>query len=76
MKVKELIEKLKQMPQDLEVLTSGYEDGYENILKPVVMDLVRTSNAPYFQGEFQEAENNEQTTFKAVVIKRNRRDDD
>lgn len=31
MKIKELLEKLKEFPEDLEVMVHGYEGGYKNI---------------------------------------------
>ena len=38
-KVKDLIEELKKLPQELPVLTDGYEGDYENILKPFISIL-------------------------------------
>ena len=34
-----LIDALKQFPQDLPILVSGYEDGFENILNPEMMRM-------------------------------------
>ena len=39
-KVKDLIERLKELPQDLPVLVSGYESGYENFYEPSICEVV------------------------------------
>ena len=77
--VGELIEVLQSMPQELPVLTNGYEGGYENIHQPVIMTMKHQPENPYYDGEFQcvhETGSDKDTqTFKAVVLQRVRRDD-
>ncbi len=73
--VGQLIEILKSLPQDLPVLTSGSESGFENFYKP---DIIKVNHEPenmYYEGEFQVAEDGDEETFEAVVIKRMVRDE-
>ena len=72
--VAELIEELKKYPQDLPILVSGYEDGFENIMPPATKKLFHISEAPYYVGEFQTSEEENQETFEAVVLRRVLRD--
>ncbi|MEZ5072700.1 MAG: hypothetical protein R2751_17505 [Bacteroidales bacterium] len=55
--VGELIEILKQYPNDLPVLVSGYENGYENFYPPTVKKVKHFPKNKYWDGEFQENEN-------------------
>ena len=76
--VGELTEVLKSMPQELPVLTNGYEGGYENICQPVIMTMTHQPENPYYDGQFQsvrETGGKDTDTFKAVVLQRERRDD-
>lgn len=72
--VRELIETLRSLPPDLPVLTSGYENGYENIQDPVLEILSHKMDAPYYDGEFQPASDAVSETFEAVVLVRLVRD--
>lgn len=72
--VRELIETLRSFPPDLPVLTSGYENGYENIQDPVLEILSHKMDAPYYDGEFQPASDTARGTFEAVVLERLVRD--
>ena len=72
--VGQLVEILKTLPQDLPVLTSGYENGFENFYQP---DIVKVKHEPenmYYEGEFQVADEGDVGTFDAVVIRRVVRD--
>ena len=51
--VSDLIEILRAFPPDTPVLTSGYENGYENIQQPALRELVHKPDNPYYDGEFQ-----------------------
>lgn len=73
MKVHELIEALKQFPGDLPVLTDGYEGGYEEIRPPKTIAVKHEPQKPYYEGEYQDAEEKSGASIKAVVIFRNRR---
>jgi len=71
----QLIEILKAMPQDLPVLVSGYESDYENFYHPVIRKMKHKPDTPYFEGEFQPAQDGDKETFDAVILARVVRDD-
>lgn len=73
--VGQLIEVLKSLPQDLPVLTSGYEGGFENFYEPCIIKMKYEPGNPYYEGEFQAAEDGDEDVFEAVVIRRVRRDE-
>ncbi len=73
--VGQLIEVLKSLPQDLPVLTSGYESGFENIYEPCIIKVKHEPENPYYEGEFQVAEDGDKETFDVVVIRRVVRDE-
>jgi hypothetical protein len=75
MTVKELKNALKQFPEELIVLTDGYEDGYEKIVNPKIIDVTHQINNPYYSGEYKLKEEKDTDLIKAVAILRNRRDD-
>ena len=55
--VGELIEILKQYPEDMPVLVSGYENGYENFFQPFVKKVMHLPENSYYDGQFQLDEN-------------------
>ena len=73
--VKELMEILATLPPDLPVVTTGYETGYENFYQPFVKRLRHEPENMYYDGQFQDSEDNDTGTFEAVIIERERRDD-
>jgi hypothetical protein len=73
--VGQLVDILKSLPQDLPVLTSGYESGFENFYQPDIIKVKHEPENPYYEGEFQVAEDGDEETFDAVVIKRVVRDE-
>ena len=73
--VGQLIDILKSLPQDLPVLTSGYEGGFENFYEPGIIKMKHEPENPYYEGEFQVAEDGDEETFDAVVIRRVVRDE-
>lgn len=73
--VGKLIEVLKSLPQDLPVLTSGYESGFENFHPPDIIKVTHEPENPYYDGEFQVAEDKDEETFEAVVLRRVVRDE-
>ncbi len=73
--VGQLIEILKSLPKDLPVLTSGYENGFENFHQPGVIKVKHEPENMYYKGEFQTAEDGDEETFDAVVIRRVVRDE-
>ena len=72
-KVKDLIEELKKFPQELPVLTDGYEGDYENILKPFISIVKEVKKAPYWDGQFQELNSTNENGIKALIIHREKR---
>ena len=73
--VGQLIEVLQTFHPDLPVLTSGYESGFENFYRPDIVHLKHEPENPYYEGEFQVADDNQKGTFQAVVLQRVLRDD-
>lgn len=73
--VSQLIDVLNSFPQDLPVLTSGYEDGFENFYYPKILELKHEPENLNFSGEFQISETYGENRFKAVVISRVFRND-
>jgi len=51
--VGELIEILKAYPNDMPVIVSGYENGYENFYHPTVQKVEHLPENKYWDGEFQ-----------------------
>ena len=51
--VGELIKILQQYPNDMPVVVSGYENGYENFYHPFVKKVKHQPENPYYNGEFQ-----------------------
>ncbi|MCX5900307.1 MAG: hypothetical protein NTX06_06175 [Proteobacteria bacterium] len=75
MTIRELIDALKQFPEDMSVLTDGYENGYEEILYPEVIVVKHEPENTYYDGEYQIAGKKDGSSIKAVAIFRNKRDD-
>ena len=73
--VGQLVEFLKTLPQDLPVLTSGYENGFENFYQPSIIKVKHEPENMYYEGEFQVAEDGDEVTFDAVVFRRVVRDE-
>ena len=72
--VGQLAEILKSLPQDLPVLTSGYENGFENFYPLSIIKVRHEPENEYYEGEFQVAEDGDADTFDVVVIRRLVRD--
>ena len=72
--VGQLVDILKSLPQDLPVLTSGYENGFENFYQPGIIKVKHEPENMYYEGVFQAAEEGDEETFEAVVIRRVVRD--
>ncbi len=68
--VGQLVEILQSLPQDLPVLTSGYESGFENFYRPEIVELKHEPENPYYEGEFQVANVKDKNTFQAVILHR------
>lgn len=57
MKVSELIEALQCFPQDLIVITEGYEDGYDTIKEIKTLNISANSSNHWWNGEFIKNDN-------------------
>jgi hypothetical protein len=73
--VRQLVDILKSLPQDLPVLTSGYENGFENFYQPGIIKVKHEPENMYYEGEFQATEDEDEETFEVVVIRRVVRDE-
>lgn len=73
--VGQLLDILQSLPQDLPVLTSGYENGFENFYPPEIVRLKHQPEKKYYEGEFQETDENDQDTFPAIILQRVWRDE-
>jgi hypothetical protein len=73
--VGQLVDILKSLPQDLPVLTSGYENGFENFYQPGIIKVKHEPENMYYEGEFQATEDEDEETFEVVVIRRVVRDE-
>ena len=69
--VGELIKILKQYPEDMPVVVSGYGNGYENFYHPVVKNVKHLPENTYFDGQFQPDENG----TEAMILEREERYD-
>ena len=69
--VGELIKILQQYPEDMPVVVSGYENGYENFYHPFVKKVQHLPENPYWDGQFQVADNGKEV----LLLKREMRDD-
>ena len=56
MTVKELIDLLLNYKQDTQVLTRGYESGYEDILSVEVRRVQKEPTNPSYEGLYQDAD--------------------
>ena len=72
--VGQLVDLLKTLPQNLPILTSGYESGFEIFYEPDIIKVKHEPENPYYDGEFQVAEDGDKGAFGAVVIGRVVRD--
>jgi hypothetical protein len=55
--VGELIKILHLYPEDMPVVVSGYENGYENFNQPYVTKVKHVPENPYWDGQFQPDDN-------------------
>ncbi len=69
--VGDLIKILQQYPEDMPVVVSGYESGYENLYHPLVKKVKHFRDNPYWDGQFQIDENG----IEALLLEREVRDD-
>lgn len=70
--VSELIAELKKHPQDLPVLVSGYDNGFEDFFMPVVERVADDPDAWCTDGRFQIDDDGE---MDAVLLMRENRYD-
>jgi len=65
MNVAELIEKLKQMPQNALVVSEGYEDGFDTIKKISLIAVEENPQEEWYMGKYIESK---KTDSKQVVF--------
>jgi hypothetical protein len=68
--VGELMELLKEYPDDMPVIVSGYESGYEYFCTPTVRKVKHFPENKYWDGEFQLDDNGSH----ALILERKVRD--
>lgn len=68
--VGQLIEALKTFPPDMPIITSGYEDEYENVVLPKKIVVQHQPNQPYYTGQYHACDATDAGSFEAVVIER------
>jgi len=73
--VEELCLILQDLPPDLPVLVSGYENGYEHFHTPYIKTVEYHPDNPYYDGEYQDAESEAKETIEALVLQRMHRSD-
>jgi hypothetical protein len=69
--VGELKEILTQYPDNMPVIVSGYENGYENFRQPSVKKVKHLPENPYYDGGFQPDDHG----MEALVLDREVRHD-
>ncbi|QSZ42353.1 hypothetical protein GJV85_09625 [Sulfurimonas aquatica] len=57
--VKELIKKLSDLPQDVPLVTDGYEDGLDAIINVELIGIEKNSSDKWWDGFYVNKENNE-----------------
>ena len=67
----ELREILESYPDDMPVIVSGYENGYENFYHPIVQKVEHLPENKYWDGEFQIDEKG----IDALILEREVRED-
>ena len=68
--VGDLIKVLESLPQDMPILVSGYESGFESFTEPYVARLIHIPDNPYYDGEYQLAGKDDQDWIEGVVLTR------
>ena len=72
--VGELSRILEDLPPDMLVLVSGYENGYEHFHTPAVKTVEHHPENPFYDGEYQDTEPETKETTKALILQRMHRD--
>ncbi len=66
---------LSEFPNNMPVVTSGRENGFENFYYPETVEVRHKPDTFYTDGEFQIAEDGDKETFHVLAIMRVLRDD-
>lgn len=69
MTVKDLRELLADEPDDMRVVVSGYEGGYDDVATPKILEVVATESAHYY-GEYSEAGSRDTDRVRAILLPR------
>jgi len=70
MKVSELIKNLQKLPQELEVIVNGYENGFDDVIEIELKHIDKNINTNWWDGRHEQ---NNESKIKAVYLKSNRR---
>jgi len=66
MTIAKLIQKLQTYPQDLKVVTEGYEDGYDDVLKIELIRIKPAQDAMWYNGSYELSKDDD--ALKAIFI--------
>jgi|WetSurMetagenome_2_1015567.scaffolds.fasta_scaffold192517_3 hypothetical protein len=66
MRVEELIEKLKLLPQDALVVAEGYETGYEPVKNVELISVIENPSRDWWDGEYEKSEGSD--TLEVVFL--------
>ncbi len=72
-KIKDLIDTLKILPFDVQILVQGYEDGFDDIKNIRKIAAAKKTDAHDWEGEYEEIEKDPKDSVPAIVIMGNRR---
>lgn len=72
MTVKDLKEKLSECPDDMVIITHGYEDGYDEIVEIKDIDVFKRKSPSWWEGEYTKIDNGSEA--KKMIFLRSRSD--
>ena len=75
MTVCELIEILKTLPQDHIVVSDGYEDGYDTIIKVKLINVTEKEDKEWYTGRYNYAFNSTDATEVVYLNADNKNED-
>jgi hypothetical protein len=68
MTTKELIEILKTYPEDMRVLISGYEGGFDDVEDVKESVFNENVNTEWYYGKHEKADKNDGYDFKGIIL--------
>jgi hypothetical protein len=70
MTVRDLITYLSALDPNMEVIVDGYEDGYDKIAGKKVIDVIESTNAKWYNGDYTDATPNQPGGTQKVLLSR------